>query len=97
METHSTADKESYTKPKNDIVVIPSVLKNYYNIPEDLAVSNSKNLQGIAAFSDYFSLGALSQFISDQKLKPAHVSRIGPDCAPFCVCHYAKLVKLKLN
>ena len=45
--------------PQNDIIVTPSVLKNYYNIPLDMKVNNSGNYQGIAAFSDMFSVGAL--------------------------------------
>jgi hypothetical protein len=71
--------------PQYDIFVTPSLLKTYYNIPSDLVVTNSTNIQGIAAFTDYFSLGALQQFVDDQKLMQPRVTRIGPNCEPDCV------------
>lgn len=67
-----------------DILVTPAVLRNYYNVPADLQGTNSTNLQGIAAFDDYFSDGALAEFEADQGLAPANVTRIGPDCLPNC-------------
>ncbi len=36
---------------------------NYYQVPPNLFGSNPNNKQGIAAFSDYFSAGALQVFI----------------------------------
>ena len=71
--------------PQYDIYVTPSVLKNYYNIPTDMVVTNSSYVQGIAAFDDYFSMGALQAFTEDQELLPPKITRIGPDCAPNCV------------
>ena len=41
-----------------DPVVTPALLKQYYNVSSDLVATNPNNIQGIAAFTDYFSLGA---------------------------------------
>jgi subtilase family serine protease len=64
--------------------IVPSLLKTYYNVPPSLKGTNPKNIQGIAAFNDEFSLGALLAFQSDQSLPSANVTRIGPDCLPNC-------------
>lgn len=67
-----------------DIVITPSVLRTYYNVPADLQVTNPSNLQGIAAFADYYSTGALDAFERDQGLSAANVTIIGNDCLPNC-------------
>jgi hypothetical protein len=61
--TGSPIKTNSFHRPKapGDVVITPSVLKQYYQVP-NLNATNSQNLQGIAAFQDYFSLGALQAF-----------------------------------
>jgi len=76
--------KPENLKQRNDILVTPSILKNYYNVPLSLVGTNPKTVQGIAAFNDYFSLGALKSFEADQQLPSINVTRIGPDCSPSC-------------
>jgi tripeptidyl-peptidase-1 len=73
------------TAPKDDIVITPSVLKTYYNVPATEVGTQTNNLQGIAAFTDYFSMGALRAFEKNQQLPQANVTRLGPDCFPSCV------------
>ncbi len=78
------AAKPKAAPPKNDIVITPQVLKEYYNVPSGLEGSSPLNIQGIAAFNDYFSEGALATFVSNESLPTPHVTRIGPDCMPSC-------------
>jgi len=70
-------------EPSQDLVITPSVLRSYYNVPS-YTCTNSQNGQGIAAFQDYFSIGALHSFTSDQNLPYPNVTRVGPDCFPQC-------------
>jgi len=63
-----------------DILITPSLVKSYYGIPATLAGSNSASYQGIAAFDDYFSLGALAAFDKNQSIPAPSVTRDGPDC-----------------
>lgn len=53
---------------------------SYYGIPATQAGSDPNNLQGIAAFSDYFSVGALGAFDDYFQINAVNVSRQGPDC-----------------
>eukprot|EP01027_Heterolobosea_sp_BB2_P016835 GEZU01023910.1.p1 GENE.GEZU01023910.1~~GEZU01023910.1.p1 ORF type:complete len:661 (-),score=241.97 GEZU01023910.1:189-1946(-) len=66
----------------SDAIITPAVLKQFYNVPVDLVANNTENLQGIAAFSDYFSMGALEEFDKHMGITPnaSIVKLIGPDC-----------------
>jgi subtilase family serine protease len=68
----------------NDIAITPSILREYYNVPSSKIATNSTNLQGIAAFVDFFSLGALDQFQQKFNVKPVTIKRFGTDCFPLC-------------
>lgn len=91
-EINSAVASFTTSKPKavqkkaaqDDIVITPPVLKKYYKVNATLGVQSSNILQGIAAFTDYFSMGALLAFDNDQNLTPPTVKRIGPDCLPNC-------------
>eukprot|EP01116_Phalansterium_solitarium_P016018 TRINITY_DN361_c0_g1_i1.p1 TRINITY_DN361_c0_g1~~TRINITY_DN361_c0_g1_i1.p1 ORF type:complete len:703 (+),score=220.70 TRINITY_DN361_c0_g1_i1:849-2957(+) len=81
---HLSQPKTAAGPDASDILITPPVLRSYYNVPEGLVVTNNTNLQGIAAFSDYFSTGALAAFESDQGLSAANVTVFGQDCLPNC-------------
>jgi len=76
--------EKRFFNPQTDLIITPSILKSYYNVPSDLVGSNKSNLQGIAAFEDYFSLGALKSFDSNQNLPFPNITRKGLDCFPSC-------------
>eukprot|EP01116_Phalansterium_solitarium_P012022 TRINITY_DN2795_c0_g2_i1.p1 TRINITY_DN2795_c0_g2~~TRINITY_DN2795_c0_g2_i1.p1 ORF type:complete len:745 (+),score=248.03 TRINITY_DN2795_c0_g2_i1:94-2235(+) len=69
-------------EPTYDITITPTVLRNYYNVPANLFGTNRTNLQGIAAFNDFYSAGALAAFEADQNLAAANITVIGTDCLP---------------
>jgi len=69
-------------KLQDDILVTPSVIRSYYQIPAGQKSSNPANFQGIAAFDDYYSAGALQSFCTDQGLPTPNVTRTGPICWP---------------
>jgi subtilase family serine protease len=71
---------ENTRAPQPSPNITPAILKQYYNVPSTLQVTNPSNLQAIAAFDDEFSIGALRQFEKANNLQTANVSRIGPDC-----------------
>jgi hypothetical protein len=73
--------KSTRVGAKYDVDVTPQLLKEYYGIPAGLNVTNSTNLQGIAAFDDYFSIGSLAAFVEEYNLLTPNVTRFGPDCA----------------
>eukprot|EP00026_Physarum_polycephalum_P003429 Phypoly_transcript_03440.p1 GENE.Phypoly_transcript_03440~~Phypoly_transcript_03440.p1 ORF type:complete len:705 (+),score=87.98 Phypoly_transcript_03440:71-2185(+) len=74
----SCADSE-FGADVTDNFITPAILKQYYGIPTGLAGTNAAS-QGIAAFSDYFSFGALENFDSYFNITGINVTRIGPDC-----------------
>jgi subtilase family serine protease len=65
-----------------DPEVTPALLRQYYQVPNE--VVNASTRQGIAAFNDYFSMGALEAFDQAFSVKPPNVTRIGPPCFPDC-------------
>eukprot|EP01098_Paradermamoeba_levis_P012911 TRINITY_DN575_c0_g2_i1.p1 TRINITY_DN575_c0_g2~~TRINITY_DN575_c0_g2_i1.p1 ORF type:complete len:436 (+),score=154.63 TRINITY_DN575_c0_g2_i1:139-1446(+) len=69
-------------KVGDDVLVTPSVIRSYYQIPANQKSTYSTNSQGIAAFDDYFSSGALEAFAKDQNYPNPTVSRVGPICFP---------------
>ncbi|EGC36711.1 hypothetical protein DICPUDRAFT_46984 [Dictyostelium purpureum] len=64
----------------DDILITPNVLKHYYNVPTSVIGHDPNNLQGIAAFTDYFSVGALAEFVKEYELPTPNVTRNGTDC-----------------
>ncbi|GAM25824.1 hypothetical protein SAMD00019534_089990, partial [Acytostelium subglobosum LB1] len=66
----------------DDILITPSVLKSYYDVPSNVTGTQSNNYQGIAAFTDYFSMGALQQFYKKYNIPAQNVTRNGSDCFP---------------
>jgi subtilase family serine protease len=73
---------KSYPSPvevTDDQYITPSVLQAYYNVPTT-AATNQSNLQGIAAFSDYFSVGAYSAFDQHFSIDGVNVTIQGEDC-----------------
>eukprot|EP01112_Ceratiomyxa_fruticulosa_P010284 TRINITY_DN270_c0_g1_i1.p1 TRINITY_DN270_c0_g1~~TRINITY_DN270_c0_g1_i1.p1 ORF type:complete len:720 (-),score=161.11 TRINITY_DN270_c0_g1_i1:78-2237(-) len=63
---------------KDDPIITPSVLFDFYNIV--LNATNETNIQGIAAFSDYYSAGALTNFWSSFNIPQAQVTNYGTNC-----------------
>lgn len=81
-------DSDARRKPKHtcegavsatDNFITPAILKTYYGIPAGLTGNNQAS-QGIAAFTDYFSMGALENFESHFGVTGVNISRQGPDC-----------------
>ncbi|EAL63746.1 hypothetical protein DDB_G0287357 [Dictyostelium discoideum AX4] len=79
---------ETMRKSRDDIVGIskqlsisPQVLKDYYGIPNDTIGTNSKNVQSIGAFSDYYSTGALETFDQQFSIENVRVLNAG---SPLC-------------
>eukprot|EP01133_Synstelium_polycarpum_P015353 gene15353-18212_t len=70
----------SDNKLGDDILITPQVLKGYYNVPSSAVGTQSTNLQGIAAFSDFFSMGALAAFDKQYGITNVNVTRNGTDC-----------------
>ncbi|KYQ88348.1 peptidase S8 and S53 domain-containing protein [Tieghemostelium lacteum] len=64
----------------NDILITPQILKSYYQVPSDAKGTQSNNYQGIAAFTDYFSMGALQQFDKAYNIPAPNLTRNGTDC-----------------
>lgn len=62
-----------------DPLITPSLLRQHYNVSIN-AGTNSNSYQGIAAFDDYFSSGALQLFWSNQSVTSTTVSVQGSDC-----------------
>eukprot|EP01117_Protostelium_nocturnum_P016635 TRINITY_DN6634_c0_g1_i1.p1 TRINITY_DN6634_c0_g1~~TRINITY_DN6634_c0_g1_i1.p1 ORF type:complete len:714 (-),score=170.80 TRINITY_DN6634_c0_g1_i1:122-2263(-) len=69
---------------KNDILITPDVLREFYKVPKELVASNPKNLQGIAAFDDFFSKGAYDQFKRNYQVPDVNITVFGEDCLPDC-------------
>lgn len=69
-----------HVRADDDQLITPAILKAYYGIPLNQTGTSDSNLQGIAAFSDYFSYGALQEFDSYFKIDAVNVTREGPDC-----------------
>ena len=67
-----------------DPLITPSVLRDFYNVPQDLIPRNSSVTQSIAAFTDYYSDGALRSFESAFHLANSNIHSSGPDCLPNC-------------
>lgn len=64
----------------HDVKVTPAVLRKYYGIPNAEKNKSPKNLQGIAAFNDYYCDEALTQFTTKNKLDTPDVITQGVDC-----------------
>jgi len=76
---------QKHTRQYNrDIDVTPDLLRQFYNVPPTLVGTNKKNLQGIAAFNDFYSEGALKEFMIKYKLPGINITVTGTDCLPFC-------------
>eukprot|EP01112_Ceratiomyxa_fruticulosa_P013379 TRINITY_DN3762_c0_g1_i5.p1 TRINITY_DN3762_c0_g1~~TRINITY_DN3762_c0_g1_i5.p1 ORF type:complete len:699 (-),score=146.51 TRINITY_DN3762_c0_g1_i5:100-2196(-) len=87
-DAHHTPVKSSSPNRANlgsDPVVVPSVLEDYYDI-DNKNVPPTSNIQGIAAFDDFFSKGALDQFVSELGLSTPNYARIGYDCFLYGSC-----------
>ncbi|PRP81270.1 hypothetical protein PROFUN_04505 [Planoprotostelium fungivorum] len=65
-------------------VVTPHLLRHWYGIPNDLAGNNSLNSQGLFAFNDYYSAGALQKFTENFSLPEPIVYASGKNCFPYC-------------
>jgi subtilase family serine protease len=76
----SQQQKQKVKADDQDILITPSVLRSYYQIPEGQKGSMDSNSQSIAAFDDYFSIGALKKFAEDQNFPAPNVTIHGPDC-----------------
>ncbi|EFA77524.1 peptidase S8 and S53 domain-containing protein [Heterostelium album PN500] len=63
-----------------DLTITPAVIKNYYGVPASQVATNDANYQSIAAFGDYFSMGALNYFGKTYKISNVRVNRQGPNC-----------------
>jgi subtilase family serine protease len=64
----------------DDVVITPSILQAYYQIPAGSNATNPKTTQAIAAFSDYYSAGALVEFDQYFNIAPVTIQASGPDC-----------------
>lgn len=60
---HITSEYSLSELSSTDQPITPLVLQSYYGIPT-IPANNTNNLQGVAAFGDYFSIGALNFFTS---------------------------------
>lgn len=68
-----------------DPIVTPNMLRDYYKLGDTRGSNTTNNLQGIASYADYFSMGALEEFYKAYNLSnPIQVSTIGPNCQPDC-------------
>jgi len=78
----ATFEPDVFTQVSDDDgIITPEVLLNYYSV-EFPNETSSSNLQGIAAFTDYFSLGALAAFDKAMNITGVNIKRVGPDCFP---------------
>ncbi|EGG23826.1 hypothetical protein DFA_05962 [Cavenderia fasciculata] len=68
--------------PAGGPTMTPSVIKSYYGVPSNLKATNQESYQMIAAFNDFFSLGALQYFDSKFGISSSDVkvNRQGPNC-----------------
>lgn len=71
---------KSFEARDTDNLVTPSVLEAYYQIPSGSNATNPKTTQAIAAFSDYYSAGALVEFDKYFGISAVDVQASGPDC-----------------
>lgn len=74
-------DRKKETVTTGDTPITPSVLREFYNIPESDINTASENYQCIAAFSDYFSDDAFKYFWENfTNTEGPDVKWVGPDC-----------------
>ncbi|KAN0014390.1 hypothetical protein ACTFIU_000708 [Dictyostelium citrinum] len=76
----NNGDSNSYNGGLDDILIIPTVLKSYYNVPNELIGKFENNSIGIIAFNDYFSMGALELFDEKFNVTRGNITIIGNDC-----------------
>ncbi|PRP76979.1 hypothetical protein PROFUN_14713 [Planoprotostelium fungivorum] len=71
-------------RQEQEIIITPELLRAYYKVPNNLVGKNPNNLQGIAAFNDFFSEGALQEFMQKYNVPAVNISVDGESCLPNC-------------
>eukprot|EP01102_Stenamoeba_stenopodia_P021121 TRINITY_DN842_c0_g2_i1.p1 TRINITY_DN842_c0_g2~~TRINITY_DN842_c0_g2_i1.p1 ORF type:complete len:732 (-),score=205.93 TRINITY_DN842_c0_g2_i1:92-2287(-) len=62
-----------------NLPITPAVIREYYQV-KNVSTADSKNVQAIAAFNDFFSLGALQEFDSYFHQNDPNITIFGKDC-----------------
>ena len=81
IQVNKNNNKQQHVQDDTDIKVTPSVLRDYYGIPQNESnVAGDKNLQAIAAFNDYYCAECLEKFDTKHNEPTPTIDVTGVDC-----------------